>query len=627
MKRIILILIVLCSVNSFAQDNLRGAKLHFKKMEYAKAAEQFDSQLNKGGETQELLQYIGDSYYNNSQLQIAAVWYEKLVNKYYSTIDSEYLFKYSQALKALNKTEEAKRYMKEFIDKNPNDYRSVKYLSDYNSLEEHLKVPIKYTLTNSSLSTSYSEFGTTFYNNGVVYTAPKKGIDVQLYQRNNQPFLDLYKVSFNKDNELLKEATPLSSNLNNKFHDGAATFSKDGLTMFFTRNNSNKRKLNVDKEGISNLKIFKAQFVNNEWTNIVEVPFNNESYSVGHPALSADGKKLYFVSDMPGGFGVTDIYVVDIDGDNYGKPQNLGNKINTPGKEMFPYVVDDELFFSSDGHLGFGSLDIFSVNLKSDDLKVKNLGIPINSGSDDFAFIYNSDKKIGFLSSNRIGGLGDDDIYLLNEVPCYQNIIVTVSDQETNQVLQGAKVKLINYTNGKEEVGTTGADGTFKFENTKCEMRYNIMSVKENYKSNERNFITTKDFAKDNFVDVKLIPIEQIVTIENIYFDFDKSNIRPDAQVGLNKLIDLMKTNPEMVVEIKSFADSRGTVAYNEKLSERRQKSTVAYVIAKGIDKSRINGKGYGESMLINECIDSANCTEEEHQLNRRSEIVVLKMK
>ncbi|HEX5742974.1 MAG TPA: OmpA family protein, partial [Flavobacteriaceae bacterium] len=278
-------------------------------------------------------------------------------------------------------------------------------------------------------------------------------------------------------------------------------------------------------------------------------------------------------------------------------------------------------------HLGFGSLDVFSVNLKSDDLKVKNLGIPINSGSDDFAFIYNSDKKMGFLSSNRIGGLGDDDIYLLNEVPCYQNIIVTVSNQETNQVLQGAKVKLINYTNGKEEVGTTGADGKYKFENTNCEMRYNIMSVKDNYKSNERNFITTKDFAKDNFVDVKLIPIEQIVTIENIYFDFDKSNIRPDAQVGLNKLIDLMKANPEMIVEIKSFADSRGTVAYNEKLSERRQKSTVAYVIAKGIDKSRINGKGYGESMLINECIDSANCTEEEHQLNRRSEIVVLKMK
>ncbi|MBS3992215.1 MAG: OmpA family protein [Bacteroidetes bacterium] len=625
MKRIVLIIIVLISVNSVAQDNLRAAKLHFKKMEYAKAAEQFESQVTKNGETQELLQYIGDSYYNNSQFQNSEVWFGKLITNFHSTVDSEYLYKYSQSLKAVNKLDEAKKYMKEFIDKNPNDFRSVKYLADYNSLQEHLKTPIKYTLTNSSLSSNYSEFGTTFYNNGIVYTAPKKGIDVQLYQRNNQPFLDLYKVSINDDNGLAKDSSPLSSNLNNKFHDGAATFSKDGKTMFFTRNNSNKRKVIVDKEGISNLKIFRAQLVNNEWTNITEVPFNNESYSVGQPALSADGKQLYFVSDMPGGFGLTDIYVVDINGDSYGQPKNLGNTINTPGKEMFPYLVDDELFFSSDGHLGFGALDVFSVNLKAADSKVKNLGIPINSGADDFAFIYDTNRKLGFLSSNRIGGLGDDDIYLVNEVPCYQNIIVTVSDQETDKVLTGAKVKLINYTTGKEEVATTGADGVVKFENTNCEMRYNIMSVKENYKSNERNFLTTKELAKDNFVDVKLIPIEQIVTIENIYFDFDKSNIRPDAQVGLNKLIDLMKANPEMVVEIKSFADSRGTVAYNEKLSERRQKSTVAYVISKGIDKSRINGKGYGESMLVNECVDSANCTEEEHQLNRRSEIVILK--
>lgn len=626
MKRIVFILIVFLSISSYAQDNLRTAKLHFKKMEYAKAAEKFESVLKKDGETQELLQFIGDSYFNNSQMQQAAPWYEKLVNNYQSTVDSEYLYKYAQALKALNKPEESKKYMKEFIAKKPNDYRSVKYLSDYNSLQEQLKTPIKYTITNTVLSSGNSEFGTAFYKDGIVFTAPKKGIDLEVYQRNNQPFLDLFKVSINSSNEIANDASPLSSNLNNKFHDGAATFSKDGLTMFFTRNNSSKRKVLTDKEGVSNLKIYKAQFVNNEWTNITEVPFNNDSYSVGHPALSPDGKKLYFVSDMPGGYGATDIYMVELlEGNMYGNPINLGNKINTPGREMFPHVVGEELFFSSDGHLGFGSLDVFSVNLKDSDFKIKNLGVPINSGSDDFSFIYDNDKKIGFVSSNRINGKGDDDIYMVNELPCYQNITVTVTDQDTNKLLEGAIVKVINYGTGKEEVGKTGIDGTYRFENVNCELKYNIMAVKDNYKSNERNFLTTKEFAKENLVDIKLIPEELIVKIENIYFDFDKSNIRPDAQLGLNKLVELMKQNPAMVVEIKSFADSRGTVAYNEKLSERRQKATVAYVISKGIDKSRINGKGYGESMLVNECVDTANCTEEEHQLNRRSEIVVLK--
>ncbi|MDP3353576.1 MAG: OmpA family protein, partial [Flavobacteriaceae bacterium] len=353
----------------------------------------------------------------------------------------------------------------------------------------------------------------------------------------------------------------------------------------------------------------------------------NDNYSVGHPALSADGKKLYFASDMPGGFGSTDLYFVDIQSNgSFGKPVNLGKSINTEGKELFPFVTKDNLYFSSNGHWGLGALDVFKVSLKDQNKAPLNLGSPINSSMDDFAFVMNESKNQGYVSSNRMGGMGDDDIYFVKEIPCYQSLVGTVRDLKTNLVLADTDVSVLNRTSNEKLNFKTDAKGEFNLAKVDCDTKYNITAAKVGYKTNEKNFNSSHDFALVQQFEIKLIPEISIVEISNVYFDFDKSNIRKDAKVVLDNLVELMNKFPEMVIEVKSFTDSRGSHAYNDKLSQRRAKSTIDYVLKKGISASRINGLGYGETVLVNNCVDQANCTEEEHQLNRRSEIVVLKM-
>ena len=396
--------------------------------------------------------------------------------------------------------------------------------------------------------------------------------------------------------------------------------------MYFTRDNTTKRKkLKYDKEGTTHLKIYKATLTGKLWTNVVELPFNDDVFSTGHPILSPDNKTLYFVSDRDGGIGQTDIYSVAINKDGtYGTPENLGDKINTEGREMFPFIAKDSTFyFSSDGHLNLGLLDIFKSNILKEDIASdpENLGAPFNSGYDDFAYYINSDTRKGFFSSNRPDGKGGDDIYSFNIIQCNQQITGIAKEHRTEIILSDVTVQLIDET-GKiiDEVVTTD-DGTYTFD-VECNKTYTVLGTKIDYQEDQQTITTSSENEKINTINLILKPLilDSQIIINPIFFDYDKSDIRTDAQYELENIVDVLRKHPEMVIKIESHTDSRGRDKYNLKLSDRRAKSTREYIISRGIEESRIeSARGFGETRLLNECANGVKCTEEEHQLNRRS--------
>lgn len=485
-----------------------------------------------------------------------------------------------------------------------------------------------------------SNFGPTFYeDNQLVFATPAKRnyIINNTWKGNDQPFLEV-KIGTIGDQGELSDVKNISRVINTKFHEAYVTFSKDFKTVYFTRSNYFERKYRKDSLGINRLKIFKST-KNSEgnWSEISDMPFNNDDYSTGHPTLSKDGKTLYFISDMPGTLGKTDIFRVAINEDgSYGSPENLGSEINTEGKEMFPYITEnDELYFSSDGRGGMGMLDVYMSKLENNQvLSTLHLEAPINSDRDDFGFIINTETLEGYFSSNRFGGKGDDDIYYFKEnlpIICTQSVTGLVKDKQSGLLLPGTLVTLYKDTIKIDSLTTTvGEEATFEFP-LECEASYKIVGSKLNYLDATLVLNTDDEHEKVHEVELALEPDEEFIVvgerillkINTIYFDFDKSVIRPDAATELNKAIEIMKKYPEIIVEFGAHCDSRGPDRYNEKLSGRRANSTVEYMLARGITKARLTGMGYGETMLVNKCANGVKCTEDEHQLNRRTEFLI----
>jgi outer membrane protein OmpA-like peptidoglycan-associated protein len=410
--------------------------------------------------------------------------------------------------------------------------------------------------------------------------------------------------------------------------------------MYFTRNNYGK-KLKRDKNGVNNLKIYRSRKVDGAWTEATELPFNSDEFSTGHPALSPDGKQLYFVSDRPGSLGETDIFVVDVYEDGgYSDPRNLGPEINTERKEMFPFISDKKLYFSSNGHIGLGGLDIYEVAIDEENgfQQVKNMGKPVNSKKDDFSYIVNEGTQKGFFASNRRGGKGDDDIYsfsrLLPEELNLNAIAGVVTEQITGEVMPEALVTLLDENNIKLKEVISDKDGSFVFEDLDSNTKYTVKTTKEGYSEVVLNTLTKENELIN--VEVSLEKLEDLIVLEEgikkiklnmIFFNFDKSNIREDAALELNRLVAVMKENPSMVIKIESHTDSRGNAQYNKYLSDRRAKSTRAYIISMGIDPKRIESAiGYGEERLLNGCDGSIKCSSAQHQLNRRSEFIIVNM-
>ena len=447
------------------------------------------------------------------------------------------------------------------------------------------------------------------------------------------------------DNGNLETPVKFSKKIDSKYHESTPVFTNDGLTMYFTRNNFLNGKKGRDSNKTILLKLYKATKIGDSWENIVELPFNSNEYNCAHPALSPDEKTLYFSSNMPGTKGLSDIYKVAILSDGaFGTPVNLGGSINTEARETFPFISNsNELYFSSDGHPGLGGLDVFITQLKEDGThgKIKNVGTPVNSSSDDFAFIMDTATKNGFFSSNRKeDNLGFDDIYKCTEtipVPkdCQQSLTGLLVDAETKLLMPGVKVVLYDINYVKIDELTTDQNGKFDFGQVACETKFRIQFEQKEYASKETLVITPKDSGITDVL-IELTPnlqplqvgrdLRKTLGIDIIYFDLDKSNIRPDAAVELAKILEVMKQYPTLEIDVRSHTDSRQTSKYNISLSDRRAKSTIKWLIGNGVGPNRLTGKGYGETQLLNSCADNVPCTEEEHQANRRSEFIITKL-
>ena len=500
-------------------------------------------------------------------------------------------------------------------------------------------------ILNSNVNNHYSNFGTTFYGEDkIVFASPvkKKFIIKNNWKGNHQPFLDLY-IGDITDNGQLSNVTKFSENLNTRYHEADVTFTKDKKTVYFTRNNYHEDKYKKDSTGMNLLQLYRANIADDgEWENIEPMPFNSDQYQTGHPTLSSDERTLYFISDMPGSLGKTDVFKASIAEDgSIGEAINMGATINTPEREMFSSISgNDELYFSSDGRVdGLGGLDVYVAKIQKDGsiFEVQNLGEPINSVMDDFSFIINYETRRGYFSSNRNGGHGDDDIYtFVQDVPiefvCEQIVQGVVINKKTGAILPESLVILYDINGTELNRMIVGDDARFNFDVT-CNESYKVIGSKEKYPSDSKEFVATEDEK----LELKLALVPEVnkefelsngkcvVKINPIYFDFDKSNIRQDAEVELNKVIQIMIKYPELIIEGGSHTDSRGSSKYNDGLSSRRAKSTVDYIInIGGISFSKISSRGYGERQLVNGCADGVGCSESEHQFNRRTEFVIV---
>ena len=640
--QIIFLLIISLSLNAQTTILKKGTK-QYSNLAYVDAIKTYEKLAIDGYKSVDLFQKLGNSYYFNAKLKEANKWYNQLFDLK-EKVEPEYYYRYSQTLKANEEYEKANSYLDQFYKMSQNDLRGNLYNNQKNYQEVIAKNSGRFEIKNTSINSKLSDYGSAIFGDKLIFSTSRDSIGFTkvVSKWTNHSFTNLYAAKINEDGSLGKPEK-FSKAMNTKFHEATPIFTKDLKTVYFTRNNYNEGKVGKDDKQIILLKLYKATLVNDKWDNIKELPFNSDLYSVAHPALSPDEKTLYFASNMPGTKGESDIFKVAINVDgSFGTPVNLLGQINTEGRETFPYITkENELFFASDGHQGLGGLDIFvtKLNQQGEPGDIINIGSPVNGPVDDFAFIIDNRTQLGFFSSNRKEGLGFDDIYSFKEnkkliLECEQILKGIVTNFETNQILDNAKVTLFdeNFIKLQETICDTNGFYTF---NVECGKKYYVRAEKEEFETKESAIIIPKTSGKTNLplaVSKKVKEIKvgtdlsKTFDIKIIYFDLDKSIIRSDAAVDIAKIIQIMKDYPAMKVDVRSHTDSRQTFKYNESLSNKRVKATIAWMIKNGIDKDRISGRGYGEIQLINNCADGVECSEMEHQLNRRSEFIIVKM-
>lgn len=637
----------------FAQeDKLEEADKMFDRYAFIDAREVYLEVAEAGYKSENLFKKLGDSYYFNGDLPKSEKWYKELYELKEGNLDADYLFRYAMALKSNQNYDESDAMMLEFEKKKgvDSDSRVTKLKGERNYLQLIELQSGRFSLEKTNINSELSEFSPTIYLDRMVFASNREtGSSVKrVHEWNKQPYLDLYSVKLDEEQTIKSSPTSLPKIINSKFHESSATFTKDGLTIYFTRNNYNNKEYGESEEGINFLKIYKStrESLTSEWSEPKELSFSSDNYSIAHPALNPEETKLYFSSDMPGTLGLSDIFVVDIleDG-SFGIPQNLGDNINTEGRENFPFISqNNELYFSSNGHIGLGGLDIFVSVIKDDGEygEVFNLGSPINSSKDDFSFIINNELKKGYFASNRDGGKGEDDIYVSNQIEdlitsCQQYIDGKITAATSNESLEGVTVELFDENFEKIDSTLTNAEGIYEFT-LECDKKYIVRVSKDDFEPTEEMLEAGSEFEKNVPLAVTIeegdnLGIEKagmgddlsdLLQLDPIYFDLDKFNIRNDAAVELQKVLAVLKKYPSMKIDIRSHSDSRGKDQYNLYLSDKRAKSTAQYLIDNGISASRVSGKGYGETQLMNDCANGVDCTEEEHALNRRSEFIIL---
>lgn len=757
MNRIVSVLFIvglaLWSLSVQAQSaRLRAANKQFDNLSYVSAVRSYEDFLRTDkkkdpAETRDALIKLGYSYRKLQDTRNAERVYAELI-KSYTDLDSEIYLYYAQSLATNGKYRESQKMYSQYGEKQSQDLRGRRFTVSYMDMSRFYQDSSSYRLYDLPLNSRQADFSPMYYKGGLVFVSARdeSGAIKRVFNWNQTPFLDLYffpdttqlrvpnaepagpvnsavlgsggeakagSAEAAAENQPMSKAEIFSRTLNTKYHEGPMTFTKDQNFIVFTRNNSSKGKAGKSSDGVKKLKLYTSVNKGGKWVDIQEVPFNSNEYSVGHPAFSADNTKMYFVSDMPGGYGGTDIYVVEFNNGQWGTPVNMGKEINTEGNEMFPFAAENEnLYFSSDGHEGLGGLDVFVAELKDGIAYrgVQNLGAPINSDKDDFGFITDKNRTSGYVSSNRKKGISDDDIYAFRHICKQLNILVY--DAKTNTPLEnadvrilrngmnqelrltnvqgrmdlcvdantdyefraikegyamnsvrfstltqspkpvmnlsiylersentlvkgvvktevnqmpanGVKVTLRNEKDKSEQTVMTGPDGGYEF-NVKPNAPYTLTAQKDRYATKKTQYGKSKAKARVITDSLGLYGEGDIFQLKNIYYDLNKFFIRADAAHELDHVLAILKEYPQMKIELRSHTDARATDTYNVRLSESRARAAMDYLVARGISPKRLVARGYGESEILNGCVDGVNCTESEHQQNRRTEFKIL---
>lgn len=739
MKKTLLLIFTFCATLSFGQSvRLAEADDFYELISYASAAEIYTELIGSEVDSPTMRAKLADCFYQMGETEKAETYYQEMIQSVEATPKDVY--QYAQSLKENGKYALSDQWMDKFASLQATDSRAVQYTENKSYLDEIINQDAFFNVNHLSLNTKSVEFGGYPLGDGSICFISDRRIKFavkRVHTWNDRNYLDFY-VGTKSDNNDLAEVEMRPRKDNSRYHEGPLCLTPDGKTVYFTRNNIAKGSMRRDDEGIQHLKLYTAKIEEDgSWSDVQETSLNSREYSVGHPTISADGKTLFFTSDRPGGYGGADIYKCSIGEDGtLGEPENLGKEVNTEGQDMFPWVTKEGiLFYSSDGNVGLGGLDVFAMipNKGGEFTKKINLGEPVNTSKDDFALVM-IDEKNGYLSSNRTSGNGNDDIYsvlLLRELKVNLTLNGVITDVRSGEILPGAEVQLKNEAG--EVVATTTADdkGGYTF-GLEPEFDYTVGATKEDYFGNVAS-VTTKNLPKgteeiekdvalekdpglslyalitdaktsqpldsviltvtDNMtgekiqimtdekgdylrpltdkklddrgsynlsisrdgyipkvvtyntlfdregqydvhagLDLSLDPmvtdLAELVEINPINFDLNKHKIRPDAAIELDKIVVVMNKYPNMEVELGSHTDCRASRAYNEKLSDRRAKASAAYIKERITNPERIYGKGYGEARLLNDCecegSVKSDCSEEEHEKNRRTEFKVI---
>ena len=628
-NNILITLTLLGSLCLTAQNkDTKKADKHFKQLEFVEAAEDYEKLVEDGKADAYVYGQLAESYYNVFDTQNAERYYYQALEGNPSP-DPETVYRYAQMLKANGKYALSNEWMARFADISPSDHRAIAFREDPDYIPRILERGKKFRVENQAFNSEYSDFGGT-ERDGVLYFTSARNKGGGTYGWNDQPYLDIYTAARDSEGGF-GEPEAIGGKINTPYHEGLVAFSPDGKTMYFSRESFFEKEFTRDtisRNKLGSIHLYRATSLGDKWDNVEALNISKD-YSVKNPSVSSDGKTLYFSSDMPGGYGLFYIYSAAVNADgSIGEAVNLGQQINTEGQEMFPFIGGDgTLYFSSNGHLGLGGLDVFFT--KTIDGKwspIRNAGVPISSNSDDFAFSIDDATGEGFVSSNRPGGVGSDDIYRIMKLEPLCDVMVTgtVVDGVTGVPVSGAMVSLYDDQGNKVVTKSTDAEGIVEFI-VECDKNTELEVVMDGFESNRTPVKGTRE--EEMNVSISLQPIDTIIAegaveLDPIYFEFDRSNITSKAAFELDKLVQVMDKYPEMVIDVTAHTDSRGSESYNLRLSDRRARTTVQYVVSKGIDRSRISGQGKGETVPKVDCGD--NCSEEQFQVNRRSEFRIV---
>lgn len=626
-KKLLIFFIIYLSTGFVVNINAQQGKAdnYYDNLAYVKAIKYYKKAYKKDIENIVIVRRLAESYRLTNNMEEAEIWYAKLVN--FPDVNPIDIYHYAQLLKSIRDYEEALIWIDKYYRLTGNEW-AKRHLTDMNYHIRLSKNSQNYQIINLATNSEEADFGPSYYKDYIIFASSRKSEESTdyVYAWDENPYLELYESEI-RDNGELFNTQVLTTNKKSNYHEGPASYSSTENVIYFTRNNWTTT---VDTSKENTLNIFKATVEDGEWVNVESLSFNSDEYSCGHPTITSDGNRLYFISNKPDGFGGTDIYYSDKNGEDWSEPVNVGYNINTIGNEMFPFIHENgTLYFASDGHLGLGGLDIFSAYKDSTEVyNVENLGAPINSSRDDFGYIVDKDEMKGYFSSNRPGGQGDDDIYWFKREKL--KLIGSVKDILDERLLGEVEVILANSEGIKLDSYITTEIGEYEFK-IAYDKDYKLMVEKEGFAKYELDIGETEKntysiVESDIFlVSEKLaFTLNEPVRLNDIYYDLNSYNLRPGSFKELDELVKILRRNPEIIIEICSHTDSRANDVYNYWLSQHRAISVADYIISQGIDQSRIQGKGYGETQLLNHCINGVFCSEYDHQENRRTEFKVI---